>query len=565
MYATQGGVSGSTVWARIEIRDASGNTVDTLYINQGDQKTSTIAGLTVKVTFVRYAQDNTNLGTDLVVGPVNAVEKSYVTTCDVSGTGSSDYKFPRESDWCIQVSGFATSGYINSTAGDKLQVVYKPTSTPKYFKMDPNNVVIFKLPNNQGEIGFEGWNYNTWTTLTMTTTQTTIFNTTGSVFASGVSGIQIAATSGGSPISSIVDSSTNTAYQRAFIGFNTTHNTSFGPVIVAFYDTSDSRWEIPTQPASGGSNSYYKPITITGANAANATFSYNFTISHGGGAAVADQQFLFANVSVIESAAQHQVGSGVATPVSMFRAFALGPSTLSNATRINWVNKTSTWSTTSVPDFRLYSGDTAETDDVQVISTATGGPIATNTGTPARIGTSSQDVVTDGGQIVVAPNSNSAGNQVVINVPAQALKVKAYVGKAGGVVSGGTGGTTYTVLKITQAVAKLDSEVTATDRSNNDMVLVGGPCVNTLVADLNSAAKFPYSCGNWPGRNFGRIQAIADAFTSGKTAFVIAGTRAEDTTLATRIAQTGYPGATDSQKAASSTEVTGTVSSPVYS
>jgi len=98
---------------------------------------------------------------------------------------------------------------------------------------------------------------------------------------------------------------------------------------------------------------------------------------------------------------------------------------------------------------------------------------------------------------------------------------------------------------------------------------MGGPCINTLVAELATAGKFPYTCANWPGRNFGRIQLISDAFATGKTALVIAGTRAEDTDLAARIVQTEVNGkftaATDADMAKSALEVTGSVSSPVYS
>ncbi len=135
------------------------------------------------------------------------------------------------------------------------------------------------------------------------------------------------------------------------------------------------------------------------------------------------------------------------------------------------------------------------------------------------------------------------------------------------ITTGGTAGTvtTETVLPITADVIKLDNEVTDTDKTTKDLVLVGGPCVNSLVAELATAGKFPYTCANWPGRNFGRIQLITDAFATGKTALVIAGTRAEDTDLACRIVQNDFPGATDTQKAGSYIEVTGSVESPAYS
>jgi hypothetical protein len=147
------------------------------------------------------------------------------------------------------------------------------------------------------------------------------------------------------------------------------------------------------------------------------------------------------------------------------------------------------------------------------------------------------------------------------------------LGPTGTISTTGTAGavTTETVLPITADVVKLDSEVSDTDKTGKDLVLVGGPCINTLVADLATANKFPYTCANWPGRNFGKIQLISDAFATGKTALVIAGTRAAETDLAARIVQSAtaanpnFPGATATQMAGASVEVTGTVSSPAYS
>jgi hypothetical protein len=131
--------------------------------------------------------------------------------------------------------------------------------------------------------------------------------------------------------------------------------------------------------------------------------------------------------------------------------------------------------------------------------------------------------------------------------------------------SGGAGTvTTETVLPITADVVKLDSEVTETDKANNDFVLMGGPCIDSLVAELADAGLYPYTCADWPGRDFGRVDVIADAFAAGQSALVIAGTRWQDTDLAARIVQTGFPGATDAQKAEASIEITGSVSSPAY-
>lgn len=154
-----------------------------------------------------------------------------------------------------------------------------------------------------------------------------------------------------------------------------------------------------------------------------------------------------------------------------------------------------------------------------------------------------------------------------LSYPASQVQAAVVVGAKPVASFGGAGGsvTTQTVLPVTADVVKLDSEVSTADTASNDVVLVGGPCVNTLVAQLATAGKYPYTCSNWPARNFGKVALIADAFATGKTALVIAGTTAADTDLASRMVQTKFPGATTAQMASAGVEVTGSVSSPVYS
>jgi len=163
VYSDVGGTSGTTAFARVIVKDASGNTVDSKVINQGDSYDFTAENITVKVTAARSLQDGTVVGTDVVVGPIGAVQHTYTTSCDVTTTGSSSTVFPGETSWCIQVSGFAASGAIS--VGDEIDVVYRPTSSPQYFKYTGSTVTL-PLPNNYGEIGFEGWNYNAFATLT---------------------------------------------------------------------------------------------------------------------------------------------------------------------------------------------------------------------------------------------------------------------------------------------------------------------------------------------------------------------------------------------------------------
>lgn len=89
-----------------------------------------------------------------------------------------------------------------------------------------------------------------------------------------------------------------------------------------------------------------------------------------------------------------------------------------------------------------------------------------------------------------------------------------------------TGATTVDVaVRITSPVAKLASEVD-TSALTSDLILVGGPCVNTLVATLMEADNV--TCDTW-NYTTGIIKEYANAFGSGQKALVIAGTLAEDT------------------------------------
>lgn len=189
----------------------------------------------------------------------------------------------------------------------------------------------------------------------------------------------------------------------------------------------------------------------------------------------------------------------------------------------------------------------------------------TKTSNPGISGTTQQKFMDDFGSYVLY--DSTAPGTLSISYPSSQAQATVGVGKSPSASGGGVGGTvtTQTVLPINFDVVRLDSEVSDADKSGNDLILVGGPCINSLVAGLATAGKFAYTCDNWPGRNFGKIQLIADAFTTGKTALVVAGTRAQDTDLAALVVQQAFNGATDSQKSGTSIEVTGSVTSPAYS
>ncbi|MCC5994598.1 MAG: S-layer protein [Candidatus Aenigmarchaeota archaeon] len=127
-------------------------------------------------------------------------------------------------------------------------------------------------------------------------------------------------------------------------------------------------------------------------------------------------------------------------------------------------------------------------------------------------------------------------------------------------------GTYKTYAPLSLPVAKLASEVTAADKTNANIVLVGGPCANSLVQALVDAGKLDASMtcagGNpgpaWtPGAAY--VKVVEDAFTTGKVALVVAGTNAADTRLATSLLSQGKL----EDQTASGVKVSGTVTAPV--
>ncbi len=100
--------------------------------------------------------------------------------------------------------------------------------------------------------------------------------------------------------------------------------------------------------------------------------------------------------------------------------------------------------------------------------------------------------------------------------------------------SGTAGKTVKSAVPIKTAIGKLDTEVTSSDKSTKNLILVGGPFVNTLVAELATAGKT--RTGQFyldQGKGYAVVDYVANAFASGKAALVVAGTSADDTRAVT--------------------------------
>jgi S-layer protein (TIGR01564 family) len=111
---------------------------------------------------------------------------------------------------------------------------------------------------------------------------------------------------------------------------------------------------------------------------------------------------------------------------------------------------------------------------------------------------------------------------------------------------GAAGATVKQAVPVKTPLGKLDTEITSSDKSTKNLILVGGPAVNTLVKELADGGKT--KTRDWyvsQGAGTAIIDLVEDAFTSGKSALVVAGHSAADTRVAAGIVQTYDTHATD--------------------
>lgn len=148
-------------------------------------------------------------------------------------------------------------------------------------------------------------------------------------------------------------------------------------------------------------------------------------------------------------------------------------------------------------------------------------------------------------------------NLVSLKVPKEQLYATVIFGTSGAATGKSTtvspgetttiGGTTVNVtgavsggktVTLPASLAKLDSEVTAADKSGYTLVLVGGPKVNTLVNELqttNKLAKTIGAGGDISAKGAGVIELISDAWGTGKYAVVVAGADRAGTAKAAKV------------------------------
>jgi len=104
-------------------------------------------------------------------------------------------------------------------------------------------------------------------------------------------------------------------------------------------------------------------------------------------------------------------------------------------------------------------------------------------------------------------------------------------------------GTVKQSVPISDSVSKLDTDIPSPDTVDENLILVGGSCVNDLVQKLvdDGDLDAKYTCTGGAGEGWeegkGYIWLIEDAFKTGQTVLVVAGTKAADTRTATSVLQ----------------------------
>ena len=137
--------------------------------------------------------------------------------------------------------------------------------------------------------------------------------------------------------------------------------------------------------------------------------------------------------------------------------------------------------------------------------------------TNINLGSKDESHLTRYGIKIDVPKSNSASDQVVLEIPND--QVMANIVIQGSATTVSSGSTSYTPQSVSPT-SKLASEISSASTYN--LILVGGPCANDLVDDL-----FEYTCDGW---SFEEGEAVIKLVDNGdKVALLVAGTSADDT------------------------------------
>lgn len=566
-------------WSTLQVKDDTGAVVDTITnAKEGDTKTSTVTGIDVKVTDIRVTGTDPatqHLEADIVVGPTGQAEVEYDTTAD-TGSNSKE-RFPGATNWYITYSANSGAAGTIATAAS-INAEYRPTDTSYLVAGEK-----VSLPNNYGELKYVGFNTNNFATVTIKPVgPITGYNSTdNSLVGSTLYGLEIL--SDGKSVGS-GSLATPNWYSSMYLLFNQTvsnassTNGGYLPVIVGYKNSkgnvqvNDSLTVNPINSlgslangqslaaASGASQNPW-PTTELGfalvnrSGGTNQAITFPFKLNYNG---VGDTTF-WLNLTVNGTASGN---AGLSLVNGTIASTNLGSTTTqasgtSGAMYFVFNNKTTFVADTSnLASDLLRLGDTASSAEDKEIN------ITTEAGLN-NAGRLSQEVVGDAGILLTATQSTGSNDRITVKVPSKILANDVFFGGTGtGTTT--TGGAVKQAVPVTNAIAKLDTEVGAAEKAKN-LVLVGGPAVNRLTAEAMGLTYPSYGAASGIAENTAVIKIVDGAFATGKIAVIVAGYEAADTRLATSVLQqaaTKLAGVSASSATVSGTSVASAVITP---
>jgi hypothetical protein len=202
------------------------------------------------------------------------------------------------------------------------------------------------------------------------------------------------------------------------------------------------------------------------------------------------------------------------------------------------------------------TGTTSKTVKVATPTfTDTGGVLGDTTAT-RQAGDSAPTLVTWGSDTYTSETIDAWGTvikyynkdeaEATITYPDTQLYGDIYILSEGATTStsGTTAGTVKQAVPITWSVSLVDTDIPNPDTVDYNLILVGGSCANSLVQKLVDDGKLDadYTCaGGAPGAGWetgkGYIWLIEDAFKTGQTVLVVAGTEKAQTKTACSVLQ----------------------------
>lgn len=171
-----------------------------------------------------------------------------------------------------------------------------------------------------------------------------------------------------------------------------------------------------------------------------------------------------------------------------------------------------------------------DNSDGVTISTSSS-PLFSDAASTGWISTSDSDidVSSDRYGTFVSRDSDDQG-EVTVYYPDNQVVMAVGIGSNPSFSVSGESGTVQEAYQLTSPISKLATEISSPATLNRDVIILGGPCANALVATLMDVSMdWPACNADFEDLNTGSITEYTDAFGSGQKALVIAGKTGDDT------------------------------------